>query len=325
VATMVSASGARIRTLGGEQAPTSNCPINVAITEGGYRPAVVECYDRLESPVLPRVECLRGLVTIHMQVVNAARRVRLTLSSGQSVTSPVITVPPRLGGPAALYYQAVRGAYPRPAFISPLGSRGRVLNTVRVPPAVGCMQQRRRRLPGSGGVLASVTTPGGRVLAITAEETELLGHRSFGLAVVTKRSKKLVARFVALRLARPVAGARVASPAEEERIAPLEWAVVRVCEPTSVVLMLGALSSPSDAVMVHTERGRRVLRRAPIPAAQRPHSVLVYGAMTGTVKELLVRTSGGRTLIDEQIGAATAETRCVPVSEGSLSHKPVGG
>jgi hypothetical protein len=122
--------------ISGEVEPTSTCPLNVAIREESYRSSIVECYARMASPVRPVIECVRGLLVIHMQATNAANRVQLTLGNGQTVTSYLMNVSRWLGGPAKLYYQAIRGSSSSPVAVTELSENGRVLRTTKVVSAV---------------------------------------------------------------------------------------------------------------------------------------------------------------------------------------------
>jgi hypothetical protein len=294
----------------GEREPTSNCPLNVAITENGGSSYVVECYDRMESPVRPKVECVGGLLTIHMQVASTTRSVRLTLSNGQSMTSPVIRVPRRLGGPARVYYQAVRGPSPIPVSVTELSGRGQVLQTVAAPRVVECMKGVVRHLPGSGRVLVKAVAPGRREFAISTEETRILGRTNYGLRVTFRGPMPFVVRSAALRLAQPAAGVQVASPAELGRIAPLEWQVIRVCKPYRYTILYGVLTSESDEVLVRSGHGRDVLRRVAIPVSVRPHSLLVYDILGETPSQLIVDTPAGKTIVDEDISSTVAQVPC---------------
>lgn len=128
----------------GEVMPKSSCPLNVAIKEQDYLPYVVECYVRLSDPVRPTVECVRGLLTVHMQTTDAAYSLRLILSDGQTVTSSLMTVPRRLGGPAKLYYQAIEKAGPSPIAVEEFASDGKILKVTRILPRLPLCARRGR-------------------------------------------------------------------------------------------------------------------------------------------------------------------------------------
>lgn len=131
------AGEARFRSaINGEVESTSTCPLNVTIREESYQSSIVECYARLASPVRPEIECVRGLLVIYMQATNAASRMQLTLSSGQTVTSHLIDVPRRLGGPAKLYYQVIGGSSLLPLDVTELAKNGRVLKKTQIVSAV---------------------------------------------------------------------------------------------------------------------------------------------------------------------------------------------
>ena len=143
---------------------TDGCPLSVAIKESRTFGSHGLCYSNFENPERPKVECLLGLLAIHMRVLNATRSVRLRLSDGQTVTSPAMVLPRRLGGPAALYYQVVRGPNPIPVLLTELDVQDRPLQTMAIRHVVECTEQLGKR-PGRTYVLAKDQTPSGKDLS----------------------------------------------------------------------------------------------------------------------------------------------------------------
>lgn len=271
----------------------SACPLNVSITEGPQSRTTKVCYSWSESPVRPKVECQAGTLTIHVRVRDNTHNVRLTLSDGRTVTSPVILVPRALGGPASLYYQAVQGPRPIPVYITELDQLGREIRTVATPRVIECTKIQVRHLPGSVHVLASDRAPGGRLFTISSERTRTLGRTYFGLRVAFEGGGTSAIGSGPLRLA-----------------LPLEWDVRRVCKPYLYGIFYGVLTTPGDEAFVQTGMGLQRMRRAAIAASVRPHSTLVYSLVRQTPTELIVRTRDGKTIVDESVSSIFAETPC---------------
>lgn len=277
---------------GGEPSGAGACPLNVSITEGAQSRTTKVCYSWSESPVRPKVECQAGTLTIHVRVRDNTHNVRLTLSDGRVVTSPVILVPRALGGPATLYYQAVQGPSPIPVSITELDERGREIRTVATPRVVECTKMQVRHLPGH--VLARDRAPGGRLFTISSERTRTLGRTYFGLRVAFEGDGASAIGSGPLRLA-----------------LPLEWDVRRVCKPYPYGIIYGVLTTPGAGAFVRTGRGLQRMRRVTIAASVRPHSTLVYSLVRQTPTEVIVRTRDGKTVVDESVSSIFLETPCV--------------
>jgi hypothetical protein len=267
------------------------CALDVSISESGRPGRVALCYARFESPSEPRVTCLLGSVVIHMRVLDATRYVRLTLSDGVSVTSPVMVVPRRLGGPATLYYQALRDAAPFPTRLTELNPRNQPLGVVKVPGVAGCTKQLVRPLSGGTRVLAKETGPGGAVLTIMSRASL---RSAFGALRVTLTGSE---------------GTEVIGSGALRLALPLEWEIKRVCRPYPYTIVYGLLPS-RDVVLLGASRHDRALSRVAIPSSVRPKTVLVFGFGTQAPNTLLVRTDTGRTLVSESVSHIVAHTPC---------------
>jgi hypothetical protein len=239
------------------------------------------------------VECQVGVLTIHLQVRDATRSVRLTLSNGHEVTSPVMLVSRALGGPAALYYQAVPGPAPIPVAATELDGRGRSMGTVATPRVVECTNPLVHYLPGGMRVLAKVRAPDHRTLVISTEEYRFLGKQGFGLKIAFQGRGARVIGFGALRSA-----------------PPLEWQIKRICTPYRYSVVYGVLASKRDVVLVRTGREFETLHHAPLRVPVRRDSVLVYGFTTQDPRELIVRAPTGATVLDDNVAASAAEAPC---------------
>lgn len=62
--------------------------------------------------------------------------------------------------------------------------------------------------------------------------------------------------------------------------------------------------------LVQSNHRREVLRRVVIPASVRPHSMVVYGILGEVPSELIVRTHGGKTVVDENIRSLVSQIAC---------------
>jgi len=128
-----------------------------------------------------QVTCNSGLLTIEANLLPAARNVRLLLSDKRTITSPAIRAPARLGGPAGLYYQVVRGPSPIPVSLTELDANGSHLTVLKLPAVVECAKKLRKVFPHGIVRLVHETPPQGPAFTIRAERYRELGHIHFEL------------------------------------------------------------------------------------------------------------------------------------------------
>jgi hypothetical protein len=109
------------------------CRVSLMITEtssaGGS--SFGECAPTLR----PVVTCERGLLRIRAPMPATTHSARLLLSSGRTIASPTLLVPPADGGPLAYYYQAVRGPTPFPVSLTELDASEAVVGVLKLPRA----------------------------------------------------------------------------------------------------------------------------------------------------------------------------------------------
>jgi len=122
-------------------------------------------------------------LTVTINTLPAARSVRLGLSNGQQITSRVLFVPARQGGPAGYYYQVVRGPSPIPVSLTELDAHGRTLRTVTLPHIVECTENPIKYLPSGVQTLVHDKVPNGPGFSITGERYRFLGSVYFELKV----------------------------------------------------------------------------------------------------------------------------------------------
>jgi hypothetical protein len=275
-----------------ELEPRGGCPLRVFVEEGANIGADEVCYAPHEVSERAGVQCVGGLLEIHLVAPAATRGVRLRLSDGRRVASSVMFLPRRLGGPAVLYYQVVRSGTPRPVSAAELGAGGEVLATVGVPSVGECTSQLVRSLPGSSVVVKGAPAPDGKTFAIVTQRTRILGRVFFALKVAFEELGGVANESAALRQA-----------------PPLEWEVLRICAPSAYGIVYGVLTSPDDEALVQSGDALRPLGRAAIPSSLRAHSVVVYGVLERAPARLIVRAHG-RDVADVNVAPILAETRC---------------
>lgn len=274
-----------------ELKPRGGCPLPVFIKEGSQSMYNEVCYAPAEVSTQAGVECSSGLLRIHLVAPIATHSVRLMLSDGQRVISSVMALPRQYGGPRALYYQTVRGPEPIPVFVTELGLRGEVLATVSAYRVTACGKELVRILPGSR-VLAKAPAPGGGMFTIASRRTEVLGETYLGLQLRLPNGTETGT--AALRLA-----------------PPLRWEASRICGLRPYGIVYGVLPTAHYGAFVITDTKRQRLNNIAIPPSVVAHSTLVYGIVDGTPGRLIVRSSDGKTVVDDKIGTIFAEKQCV--------------
>lgn len=84
------------------------------------------------------------------------------------VSRPV-SVPRRLGGPDAFYYQAVRGPSPVPVSLTERDAQGRTLRVLKLRRIVGCSKHPLKYFPGGKLTLVHGSAPQGPSFSIVGE------------------------------------------------------------------------------------------------------------------------------------------------------------
>jgi hypothetical protein len=258
--------------------PTKECPLEVAVMENGVGTSKA-CYSILEAPARPKIECLAGRLIIHLQVTSATQKVRLNMSNGQTVTSRVIAVPRRLGGPASLYYQAVMGPSPLPVSLTELGEDQKPLQTLAIRRIQECAPDLVKRAGPPEHVLARVQTPDGTTLSISNSDERILGRLYRGLRVVLDETPPKEIGVGALRF----------TP-------PLRWGARRVCNgATPFTVIYGVLENQRDHAVARVGGKPQTLSHTMLPATTGWHGQLVYGIWGEIPEELTVKTPAGKT------------------------------
>jgi hypothetical protein len=282
-----------------------SCQLNISIESG--RSSGGNCLSRGQRSAQPSVNCNGGLLSIESFTRPSTRSVSLLLSDGRRITSRALIVPARLGGPAGLYYQVVRGPSPIPVSLTELDARGRTVRIVKLPAVVECTKHPIKYFPGGIKTLARGTTPGGVRFSIVGERYRFLGHATFDLKVRTPRSLGLSGSSSASGAIAGSGGPPLFSPEESTG-----------CSPHPYDIIYGLLKDPRDTVLVRSAGKLTALRKVRIPAELRAEGVLAYGAFSAAPSELIVRGPHGRTLSHESRteGEGLGLEQCETESEG---------
>lgn len=240
----------------------------------------------------PSGSCGGDIESITAVVPASVRTVRLLLSNGQTISSRVVRIPPRYGGPGGVYLQAVRGYSPYPVSLTELDRNGHVV-AVKKLDKIRC-----RREPSQAGPvgpvfinLATGTAPGGQSFTISAYIVHLgRGQTSFGL----ERPAGLHGSSEGITIGGPKPKA-------------FPWSVGYECPPHEFSVVYGILAAPGDSVLVRTPEGLVPLTKVAIAAKFHSEGPLVYGAFTTLPSELVVRRRNGSILYTESLVAKGKE------------------
>jgi hypothetical protein len=277
---------------GGLVSIAGGCPLYVSITASSGRAISGRCLSKSEIANEPTVMCNEGLLTIEVETPTDTRAVRLTLSSGQHVTSPAMIVPVSFGGPVGLYYQAVRGPSPIPVSLTELDRHGNIRRMIRLPSVAECTSHPLRPLRSGAHDLVKDEVPGGPMFSIVSERYRFLGSIHFGLKV----------EFVS-----PASAG--AESAGQHQSGPLEWWSQRGCQIRHAkghpyVIVYGVLKMPGATVLAQTSGRRVMFKRIRIPPALGASGDLVYMAFVQMPSELIIESRSGKDIDRERVGDA---------------------
>ena len=248
----------------------------------------------------PARGCLGSTIGLELRTVPAARRVRLTLSSGRQVTSKVFRIPRKLGGPGGVYYQALKGPSPTPVKLEELGARGRVLRTFRLAHTSRCPAPRRKKPVRRTRTLVEGKLPAGTPFSIRGISTKAGKHTSFEL-----RAEVANEPFSLLTLLAGEEGAFGSARAQRAFATQLD----KGCRPSEFAIVYGVLHAPRDVVLARTATGLVALAHVKIPAGLHARGVLAYVALPSVPEELVVRTPAGKTVATISLASAAHAAR----------------
>ncbi len=239
-----------------------------------------------------------GLLEVESTALARTRSVRLLLSDGTSVSSGVIAIPPRLGGPTRIYFQTIRGPSPFPVSLSELDAQGRTLRVVKLRPVRNC-----RKMPAPVSTfreIVSAITPDGTPFTITGSSVNFTGHPEFSLSIHAGNEDGL------LESVSSGSSIQVGSGVHRETILA-EVGLKAGCAPHPYGIVFGRLKKSGATVLAQTASGLVPLQLARIPAALHAKGVVVYGAFSTFPSELIVRAADGRTLLRESLTSRAKE------------------
>jgi hypothetical protein len=244
----------------------------------------------------PTVTCDGGLLTVEARTPPSVRRVRLTLSDGREITSPVAIVPAKLGGQIGFYYQVLRGPSPIPVRLSELGARGKLLRSVRLPRRSGCKRPANRGYRFTEHVIvAGRVAQGRRFLIIGRRGPVFMGE---GGRPTSGGGLEIEARVPEFGFFLFQAGEPLMLPNRPRPHArPFAFRVATGCQPHEYAILYGLLRDSRDSVLARSSTGLVPLRRVPMPASLHAHGVLAYAALPAAPSEVVVRTPAGRTVL----------------------------
>ena len=263
------------------------------------------CLSRSHVDPDPTVNCSSGLLTVEANLLAATRGVRLRLSDGNTITSPAILVPARLGGPVGLYYQVVRGPSPIPVSLTELDAQGATLAVLKLPAVVECTKHPIKYFPDGIVRLVHESPPQMPAFTIRAERYRKLGVVHFELKLEESNEELILGH---------------GSGGLEANIAiPRGWRVIQPdassgCQPQPYVIIYGLLKAPEDTVLARVAGTLVPLRQVVIPAHLHAGGVLIYGELSPLPTELLVRDASGRTI--DRVNLAEAAKSDTETCEG---------
>ncbi len=256
----------------------------------------------------PSVGCSGSTITIDAPVLPRTRRVRLRLSNGSTITSHVVSIPARLGGPAGLYVQAVKGPSPYPVALSELDAHGRVLRSERLRSPRGC----REAEPGfaSGPTFTPLVhgrTPGGIPFTIEAVQVHVdRRHTFFDVQLQVEQSSGPF-EGGSSRSGRIELTTGRLSAQRRAQIATFNPSLQAECPPHEYAIVYGVLKAPGESVLARTATGLVPLTRVSIPARLHAHGALVFGVFATVPAELIVQNGTGATLFRESLAKKASE------------------
>lgn len=302
------------------------CTVDVTITEPS-RPSegllellaagggTDRCLSRSHIDPEPAVHCNSGLLTVEANLLPTTRSVRLLLSDSHTIASPAIHVPARLGGPAGLYYQVVRGPSPIPVSLTELDAHGRTLAVLKLPAVVECTKNPVKYVRGGIVRLAHDSLPQGPAFTIHGERYRKLGTAHFELKLAVSNEEDL---FGGGGGGGGLLGVRVEEGAGPRGRRAYMPQTSSGCLPQPYAIIYGLLKAPRDTVFARVSGGLVPLRKVAIPARLHAGGLLAYGAFSPIPTELLIRNASGRTITRQNLReAAKSDTEtCEGESEG---------
>jgi hypothetical protein len=248
------------------------------------------CFSRRDRQ--PSSGCSGEVESIITAVPASVRTVRLLLSNGQAITSSVVRIPSRDGGPAGVYVQAVRGYSSYPVSLSELDSNDRVVAVVMLR-ALRCHKEPAAKGPRFVSLVKG-TVPTGEAFTIEGALVQFgHGNTSFSLDLHTAQHRAFGSESeIAVGNVKPKA---------------FSWSLGLECPPHEYAIVYGMLRAPGSSVLARTPAGLVPLTKVAIAADLHPEGPLVYGVFATLPTELVVLGSDGSTIYTESLVARATE------------------
>jgi hypothetical protein len=272
----------------------------------------------------PLVQCSEGLIEVRARLLPAARTVVLRLSDGRQVVSRAVLIPARLGGPAAIYYQALRGPSPIPVSLIERDAQGHTLRVVNLQRIVGCSKHPLKYLSGGRRTLVHAQTQGPK-FSIVGERYRLFGRVHSQLKLRTGEGPTSFEEYEEEGLDEAQGEPTGSFRAPVRHLRPLESEVSTGCHPHEYSIFYGLLKPQRDTVLAKVAGKLVPLLRVRIPASLHAGGVLVYLASESQPEEVVVRSPSGKVVMSEDLSRAASEGRETCEGESEGPGPPPGG
>lgn len=280
---------------GAHERPEDSCKYEVQVEvdqpEGSNLSSINDsglCLGKLSHPN-PSSSCSRSVETIQFATPPDVSRALIRLSNGKTVTTAIVHIPAKYGGPAGVFINAFATHNSYPVVAQELSRDGQVLRTINLK-RDRCTQEAGEE-PGPEPVnLTTVTSPSGEPLPIEATL-----HRFHGQTEL---------------LLFPAAGIRGSEGGDEPgKPRQFQWDLSTECAPHPYSLLDGILTQPGASVLARTPTGLTPLTKVGLAASTHAPGPLFYGIYTTTPTEIVVERADGTVLYTESLTVkATEET-----------------
>jgi hypothetical protein len=283
--------------------PGPHCPISlgVDVSERNGNSTSEACLSRTEPERL-HVFCNGSEWQVEGQTLEGATSVAVKLRDGRQISSPVVIVPPTLGGPAGFFYQLL----PRsddPVSLTEVNAQGATLATVALPHEAHCPRLHewgpKPPEPLGSSTLVSGHLPHHVPFVILAFRARFMGRVDVSIHAQVLNPEPFGGGFVGPIETRP----------EGRRRRPIKLEVQPGCLPHEYALLFGVLKAPQDTVLAKTGHGLKAFRLARLPSKLHLHGVLAYLGLPAIPSEVIVRSPDGRTVYSRSYRRMAREGR----------------
>ena len=235
----------------------------------------------------PAQFCEAGIETVQSAVPASVRSVRLVLADGRTISSRVIRVPRRDGGPAGIYAQEIRGSSSHAVSLVELNGDGETVLTLQLR-RYRCGKPRNQpEALLTSTQLASARTPEGEAFKISAFEG-INGEPFLSVDIGVE----------------PGLGEPATGPGASK---VFRWSLSIGCPPHSFAILYGILLPPGKSVTAQTSQGSVSLNVVPIKRGLRAKGPLVYGVFSTLPSALTVLGAHGSTVQIESLQTKATE------------------